>query len=55
MKHSTFENHQFEIQQGGFSSLIEFAEVLFEIDVHSLADMTTLPPDKEIKERNRKD
>lgn len=53
MEHLTFEDYQFEIQKDGFIPLKEFAEVLFEIDVHSLADMTTLPPDKELFKQNK--
>ena len=53
MNQFTFENYQFEIQKDGFIPLIEFAEVLFELDVHSLADMTTLPPDKELFKQNK--
>lgn len=48
MKKYTFERHQFVIQEDGYIPLIEFADALFEIDIGSLAQIITLPPDKEL-------
>lgn len=48
MNRYKFEKHQFKILEEGYIPLDEFADLLFDIDINSLAEIITLPPDKEL-------